>query len=37
MLPRGPAVSWLKRDDLADLPVADVLAAIRLRSNQDTP
>ena len=37
MLPRGPAVSWLKRDDLADLTVADVLAAIRLRSDHDTP
>jgi ADP-heptose:LPS heptosyltransferase len=32
MLPRGPAVSWLKRDDLADLTVAEVLAAIHLRS-----
>lgn len=33
MLPRGPAVSWLKRDDLADLTVAEVLAALPQRSS----
>ena len=35
MLPRGPAVNWLKRDDLADLTVDEVLAAIRLRPIRD--
>jgi ADP-heptose:LPS heptosyltransferase len=28
MLPRGPAVSWLKKDDLADLTVEEVFAAL---------
>jgi ADP-heptose:LPS heptosyltransferase len=34
MLPRGPAVSWLKRDDLAELPADEVLAALPLRSRR---
>ncbi len=29
MLPRGPQVSWLKRDDLADLSAEEVFAAIQ--------
>ena len=29
MLPRGPRVSWLKRDDLADLTAEEVFAAIQ--------
>ncbi len=33
MTPRGPDVGWLQRDDLADLPVADVLNALRLRAS----
>jgi ADP-heptose:LPS heptosyltransferase len=35
MLPRGPAVSWLKRDDLADLTPDEVLTAVLPRSNPD--
>jgi ADP-heptose:LPS heptosyltransferase len=35
MLPRGPAVSWLKRDDLADLMPDEVLTAMLPRSNPD--
>ncbi|MCX6877014.1 MAG: glycosyltransferase family 9 protein [Verrucomicrobia bacterium] len=33
MLPRGPAVGWLKMDTLADLTADEVFKAIRLRSN----
>jgi ADP-heptose:LPS heptosyltransferase len=32
MLPRGPDVGWLRRENLDDLPVAEVLESIRLRS-----
>ena len=31
MLPRGPHVSWLKKDDLADLTVEEVFAALPRR------
>jgi len=34
MLPRGPDVCWLKRDDLADLTADEVFNAIRFRSNK---
>jgi ADP-heptose:LPS heptosyltransferase len=34
MLPRGPHVCWLKRDDLADLTADEVFNAIRFRSNK---
>ena len=33
MLPRGPRVSWLKRDELADLTVEEVFAAMPPFSN----
>lgn len=36
MLPRGPDVSWIKRDDLADLTVDEVFSVMRLRSNNHT-
>ncbi len=32
MVPRGPDVGWLKREDLEDLPVSEVLESLRLRS-----
>jgi len=37
MLPRGPRVSWLKRDDLADLTVEEVFTAMRAFSNKNNP
>lgn len=37
MLPRGPDVSWLKKDDLADLSVDEVFAALPSRSQPFLP
>jgi len=35
MLPRGPHVSWLKRDDLADLSVEEVFATLPHLKNRE--